>query len=89
MFYWIIRRDTLTPVKMKARKEERCTVTVNNMNFAARKVRVRLSGLRSLFWHGDYWFRRDDGLLLRYKGTTGPPGTPEKTVSILADSLRE
>lgn len=30
--------------------------------------RISLSGLLSIFWHGDYWFRKSDGRFLRYRG---------------------
>ena len=35
---------------------------------AAVQLRITLSGLLSLFWHGDYWYRHGDGRFLRYRG---------------------
>lgn len=38
---------------------------------AAVRLRIRLAGMLSMFWHGDYWFRRDDSRYLRYRGKNG------------------
>lgn len=35
---------------------------------AAVHLRISLSGLLSVFWHGDYWYRKNDGRFLRYRG---------------------
>jgi hypothetical protein len=37
-------------------------------------LRISLSGLLSIFWHGDYWFRKNDGRFLRYRGKNRPGG---------------
>lgn len=41
---------------------------------AAVRLRVSLSGLLSIFWHGDYWYRKGDGRFLRYSGRNRPGG---------------
>jgi hypothetical protein len=41
---------------------------------AAVHLRISLSGLLSVFWHGDYWYRRGDGRFLRYRGKNRPGG---------------
>ena len=35
-------------------------------------LRIALSGLLSIFWHGDYWYRKADGRFLRYRGVNKP-----------------
>jgi len=43
-------------------------------------LRISLSGLLSVFWHGDYWYRRNDGRFLRYRGKNragGPQAVSE------------
>ena len=37
-------------------------------------LRISLSGLLSIFWHGDYWYRQGDGRFLRYRGKNRPGG---------------
>jgi len=32
------------------------------------RLRISLSGLLSVFWHGDYWYRPGDGRFLRFRG---------------------
>jgi len=41
---------------------------------AAIHLRISLSGLLSIFWHGDYWYRKNDGRFLRYRGKNRPGG---------------
>ncbi|MBE0664706.1 MAG: hypothetical protein IH584_02720, partial [Candidatus Aminicenantes bacterium] len=41
---------------------------------AVMRLRVSLSGLLSIFWHGDYWYRQSDGRFLRYRGKNRPGG---------------
>ena len=38
-------------------------------------LRISLSGLLSIFWHGDYWYRKGDGRFLRYRGKNRPGGS--------------
>jgi len=38
------------------------------------RLRVSLSGLLSIFWHGDYWYRQSDGRFLRFRGKNRPGG---------------
>lgn len=42
--------------------------------FMAIHLRISLSGLLSIFWHGDYWYRKGDGRFLRYRGKNRPGG---------------
>ena len=41
---------------------------------SAVRLRISLSGLLSIFWHGDYWYRHGDGRFLRYRGKNRPGG---------------
>jgi hypothetical protein len=43
-------------------------VLLAGKDIAAVHLRISLSGLLSIFWHGDYWFRKGDGRFLRYCG---------------------
>lgn len=44
-------------------------------------IRVSLPGLNSVFWHGDYWFTKDDGMLIK-SVSYDLPGSPP-VVSVL------
>jgi hypothetical protein len=49
------------------RKDDEKIVLAGN-EIAAVHLRIALSGLLSVFWHGDYWYRPSDGRFLRYRG---------------------
>lgn len=55
------------------------------------RLRVSLSGLLSIFWHGDYWFRQGDGRFLRYRGKNRPGGPPavSELVGEKADGMQK
>jgi hypothetical protein len=41
---------------------------LNGNEIDAMHLSISLSGLLSVFWHGDYWYRNVDGRFLRYRG---------------------
>lgn len=84
--FWMIRPDTVDAVKLRAEKAEVASVNVNGRCFDARKVEVCRTGFLSLFWQGEYWYRVEDGLFLKYRGIHGPPGTPPTVVEVDLDS---
>jgi hypothetical protein len=49
-------------------------ILLGGKEIAAVHLRISLSGLLSIFWHGDYWYRRSDGRFLRYRGKNRPGG---------------
>jgi hypothetical protein len=54
--------------KMTVTRKENALVTIAGRDAAAVHVRISLSGILSMFWHGDYWYRQSDGRFLRYRG---------------------
>lgn len=54
--------------KMSVTRKGEETIEIAGKPVAAIQLRISLSGLLSVFWHGDYWYRRSDGLFLRYRG---------------------
>ena len=51
---------------VKRRDDEK--INLGGKEIAAVHLRISLSGLLSIFWHGDYWYRKTDGRFLRYRG---------------------
>jgi hypothetical protein len=49
-------------------------ITLGGQEVSAVHLRISLSGLLSIFWHGDYWFRKSDGRFLHYRGKNRPGG---------------
>ena len=64
-------------VKRKKVKE----ITIMGQQTAAHHIQISLSGLLSMFWTGNYWYRQSDGLFLRYKGKN-KPGAPITTMEL-------
>jgi hypothetical protein len=50
-------------------------IMLEGKEIAAFHLRISLSGLLSIFWHGDYWYRKTDGRFLRYRGKNRPGGS--------------
>jgi hypothetical protein len=50
------------------------TIDLAGKKIAAVHLRISLSGLLAIFWHGDYWYRPGDGRFLRYRGKNRPGG---------------
>ena len=82
--FWTIRVDTLELVAMRAEAAGREEMdTVRGPRLTAARVVIRPDGVFSRLWRAEYWFRAEDGLFIRYRGTHGPPGTPETVISLL------
>ncbi len=54
--------------KMSVTRKGEEEIVLDGQKVAAVHLRISLSGLLAIFWHGDYWYRRSDGLFLRYRG---------------------
>jgi hypothetical protein len=81
--FLMIRPDTLAPLRLKAVRLEPETITVSEKKIPAHKLRLTLTGLLENMWSAYYWFRFSDGVFLQYKGTNGPPGTPETLIQLI------
>ncbi len=86
--FWTIRSDTLEVVTMRAERKGTEEIEVAGRRTPAFKVEVRRDGLLSSFWHGSFWFRKDDLQFVRYAAVHGPPGTGETVVQLQGGLLR-
>jgi len=80
--FWMIRPDNLSLVKLRAEKKAVETIRVNGKKEKAKKIRLGLTGLLSYVWHGYYWYRAQDGVLLQYKDMKSLPGRGKLTVRL-------
>lgn len=78
--FWTVRIDTLTAHKIRAVKKRRQILNLNGAKEDAVEVELRLTGVLAFFWKSSYWFRRSDGVFLRFEGPSGPPGAPAVVV---------
>lgn len=83
--FWMIRNDTLELVTIQAEKRGVEEVLVSGRRVMARRVEIRKTGFFASLWHGDYWFRMEDDLFVRYQAVHGPPGTPETVVQLIRE----
>ena len=83
--FWVLRPDSLKPIKMKARKLAGESLKIEGEDVEAEKIKVVLTGFKSMFWHGLYWYRKDNGLFIKYQGAKGPPGTPITTITLIKE----
>lgn len=72
--FWSI--GTEGPGKLKvaeflARRTGEEALDRHGARVATVRYRISLKGFRSMFWHGDYWFRQADGRYIQYDGGGG------------------
>jgi hypothetical protein len=74
--------------KMSVTRQGEETIERSGRTVAAVHVRISLSGLLSVFWHGDYWYRKSDGRFLRYRGKnrSGGPVAVSELIEEKADA---
>jgi len=83
--FWMIRSDNLELVSIQAEKMGIEEVLVLGRKVQAQKIEIRKDGIFASLWHGEYWFRTEDNLFVRYQGVHGPPGTTETLVQLSGD----
>jgi len=75
MTFWILRPSNLKPYKLVARKEMTQTRDVLGQTVSAQKVSLSPPGLLAALWKGEYWFKKDNGMLIECETPCGPPGS--------------
>ncbi len=78
----IINPYNLTLSNMIAIKQEIESITVNNKEFLAQKIKVTLQGYKQMFWSAEIWYDTKTDMLLIYKANEGP-NTPTMIKSLL------
>jgi len=68
--FWALRpEDPASSGILVAYKEKEEKITMAGLETDAYNVKVTLGGLLSIFWTGDYWYRKSDGFYVRSKPT--------------------
>lgn len=70
--------------RMSVTRKGEETIEIAGRPVAAVHLRISLSGLLAMFWHGDYWYRKSDGLFLRYRGKNRKGG-PSAVSELIAE----
>lgn len=82
-FFWTISPSDGSIIKLVAKKNGVERITIGDREYDTAKVRLTVSGWKSMFWSVDYWFRESDGLFLKFKGAYGFVGTPETVTELI------
>ena len=75
MIFWAIGTrgpGNMKITRFKVNKKGIETITIRGKQVEAVYITISLTGLLSIFWTGNYWYRKSDGVFLRYKGKSGP-----------------
>ena len=80
--FWSIRPDTLELHKMQIIKISEERLKIEGTIQPTYRVIVRPAGWKAPLWKGEYWFSRNDGKFIRYRGDSGPPGSPDTIVEL-------
>lgn len=70
--------------RFKVKKKKTGTITLKGQEVEAVYVTMSLTGLLSIFWTGNYWYRKSDGTFLRYKGKN-KPGAPVTIMELTSE----
>jgi hypothetical protein len=81
--FWTVRPDNLEVYKLRAFRKGTEILEVEGKQVPALRLEVTLTGLKAMFWHCSYWLRESDGMFLRYRGPSGPPGCPKTEVRLV------
>jgi hypothetical protein len=68
---------------MKASRLGREKIRIDDKEIDTIKVKVSLSGFRSIFWSSYYWFRASDMLFVKYEGVNGLPGSATTIIELI------
>ena len=80
--FWTIRLKTMTAHKLRADKKK---IELDEDGNKLQHIRLRAAGMLAPFWKSDYWYDLPQGVLFRFKGPSGPPGSPMTTVTRIGD----
>lgn len=88
MIFWSIGTKgpgNMKITRFKVKKKGIETITISGKEVEAVYITISLTGLLSIFWTGKYWYRKSDGVFLRYKGKSGP-GTGVSIMELASES---
>ncbi|HEX2954554.1 MAG TPA: hypothetical protein VHR47_11315 [Bacillota bacterium] len=80
--FWTIQPSNLRAYKMSAKKYNPEFIEVHGEKIKAQHVKVSLTGILSVFWKVDYWFRCDDHVFVKFIGVNGAPGSPRTFIEL-------
>ena len=85
--YWAFGTEKpgdLDLAKFVASKEEKELIKLGSEEHLTQKVNITLSGWKSIFWDGYFFFRESDGRIIKYDGD-GAPGKPDAVTTLISE----
>lgn len=86
--FWSIRPDSLEVHQLRVSRAAEEIQLIEGTSSEVIKLKIQLTGLKSVFWSCYYWLRKSDGLFVRYEGPSGPPGWPLTVVELIEASAQ-
>ena len=87
--FWVLKSDSLSTIKFRAVKEGSETVQIGNTRYDAVRIAIRPTGIKSFLWKGVYWFSLEKGVLLKFQGPKGLPGSAmSEVVFVSAEDIK-
>ncbi|MDY6822234.1 MAG: hypothetical protein SWH68_00320 [Thermodesulfobacteriota bacterium] len=80
--FWVLRPGSLKPYKLVATKEWVENRDVLGTSVPVQKVKISPGGMLAALWSCQYWFKKDDGMLIKCETPTGPPGSPDVVIRL-------
>lgn len=83
--FYMSKPEELEAVKLIAVREDLETLDVNGEQIQALRVKFTLNDFRALFWKSYFWYRPDDGILVKSEEVRGGPGTPKVYATLIEE----
>ena len=68
-------------LEIRAVKQGIESIATDGVKKTLLRIRLTLPGLLAPFWKSDCWFALPEGIFFRFKGPSGPPGSPMTIVT--------
>lgn len=81
----VLRYANLEPFTLQIVKEKDETIAMNHVDVLCCRAKLSVTGWKSRFYSVKFWFRKSDGLFVRFEGVNGPPGTPTTTIELIEE----
>ena len=82
-YFSSINPNDFSLVSMVAIKENIEELTLDGTTYQAQKIKITLTGMKSMFWDAEIWFDTKTFISLKYVGNEGP-STPTTTITYKA-----
>lgn len=83
--FWIVNPENGKAYRMTATRIDEGSALSCGDTVPAILVRITASGIPAAFFSMRYWFRSSDGMMIRYEGKEGGPGSADTTLELIEE----